>query len=1444
MLLTQQVSADDLLNILGLKSRSRYEKLEAISVFKTVVKRAYIDMSEVDGYFEALFLGEKDTDAEIRSSSFNTLCHLVRRVGMQDEHGRVLLEKSKIVLPIILLRLNLSKESNKRAACKILETYWLCTPHTVEQELLSTIEISSTGDGLALLHAISFLVTSLGAKFPLHIFFQSLIKMLGNNSETYEVPISEILRLYFLLEPGRTEDFIRSLETNVVPAYYKDKFLSKCISNYAPARSLAHTSAVSKKSEISSQQVGTHNSKVSSLLTRQNSNGRINSFKTLRDAYLYSSNSETKSHVNASALYSRLNSVSSSMSNRSNSPDVPGTEHSVSDDLKAFVPEQTYTISSSIDPIDVALADDLQRTLHELAPCFDGKETERNWQSREKAITRWRGLIRGNGSAFTMDLVQIFANDAEGVCKGIRSLRTSLSNHSCYLLKELAIIFKDDFDSIYDAFIPTLLKQCAATKNITTTNANHTMCAIFMNCAFSNKFLSRIQTASLDKNVNPRSYSGLWLRIFLTRFHNHPGFLNQHGQNSVTGVELTEKIVTKLLKDPNPLVRTSGKECFWTFCHYFSAQADELLSTLDSNIVKAIGRSRDSAARELPSINSHMNKGSQHSMKEIIAAKRKEARSASPLYATSGYSKTTTTRSLTMPSTSQPSRLEALKLVSAKLGPPRRVPQISSPIALQHPQSTTGFLDSEPAHITSLSTQLSVDANKPKILEEHTKVNEILFEKESDPILKFLASNDEELIKEGISLLKFAIKGNEDLSNELNGLLAVISVKSAELLRPLFCDSDVVLERCSHFFCSQDYLRICCLLINPLASNHIEAISKAFDVSELFRGVQHLFNMLVSYIDMEDGDLVIQIIAFKSVIATSLIQMLNALLERFPVTDEQFRGLSSVLIKFQGFISDTDIYPSYSNLIVLLKTINQKILREELDKASSTERSNIEDFLGNTPSSARDLANMLEDITRVNVPSMISDLSPVKVTELTKILVPNSVHLEETNPHIDRMSKNAERENMDVEQDRSINLIGKLIDTSERVNQSQIVIEEQMIDVDKDEDLSMIEGLNYKLSFNENHENFVQVTNDTNIVIPDDLSLKSNIPSDNDRGFEDHPDLVEDFTKVHISPLKVHSSRSLSPSKPSPLENFIERVDPLNKLANRNKPIPIFEDSDSTVSIQEAKQHSFTDLKWYNLQMAKLTFNSFALDEIEKNDLNVERFKTLCDAMLTKSISGKQILILLNYLQDTNTLSDFGEYFRASGKSQLAKSLFKFLESPRELPMSKIQSGLIVIKLLLINRCAIDLEQLWNILLILAMRCKSAYCELAIGLHEVFDEMLVNAYDEKELSKCLVLSISTAKHNDFATIFILESLSKIIDSESFRKRLSASSIVSVDLALRQYLSHSMVDIRRITIVLYARLLRLAMALGEHGDLDAQGAMNAILPQFTFTERKLVEYYSN
>ena len=111
-----------------------------------------------------------------------------------------------------------------------------------------------------------------------------------------------------------------------------------------------------------------------------------------------------------------------------------------------------------------------------------------------------------------------------------------------------------------EIFMESLIKLCGHTKAISAQNANITITTLYNHVSYNKNLLLHTTSASQDKNVKPRSFAQSWLRAIIGRHINHRHVL-EHGN----GAETIEKIVRKGLADPDPGVRESARETFWTF---------------------------------------------------------------------------------------------------------------------------------------------------------------------------------------------------------------------------------------------------------------------------------------------------------------------------------------------------------------------------------------------------------------------------------------------------------------------------------------------------------------------------------------------------------------------------------------------------------------------------------------------------------------------------------------------------------------------------------------------------------------------------------------------------------------------------------------------------------------------------------------------------------------
>ena len=175
-------------------------------------------------------------------------------------------------------------------------------------------------------------------------------------------------------------------------------------------------------------------------------------------------------------------------------------------------------------------------------------------------------------------------------------------------------------------------------QNIASTNANMSVAALYANLPYTSKMIQRITLASEDRNYQPRSYSLIWLHILLLKIGIDRSYIGHHDSSFI---EAANKVFMKLLKDANPNVRQTAKECYWCFTRVFPEDAERLLKRLEPNIVRALERSqRESGGSGIAPIRTLSSRPSRPSLKEAILEKNKELRQRRPPSRNSGEQST------------------------------------------------------------------------------------------------------------------------------------------------------------------------------------------------------------------------------------------------------------------------------------------------------------------------------------------------------------------------------------------------------------------------------------------------------------------------------------------------------------------------------------------------------------------------------------------------------------------------------------------------------------------------------------------------------------------------------------------------------------------------------------------------------------------------------------
>lgn len=240
-----------------------------------------------------------------------------------------------------------------------------------------------------------------------------------------------------------------------------------------------------------------------------------------------------------------------------------------------------------------------------MQPCFAGKETEFNWQEREKAIFRIRGMLKGNvhqthRSAFIAGL----KTAVEGILKAVslayssllkqysdatmqvNSLRTTLAAATCQLVAELAENLKESLTPLFEPLYAGLLKLASLTKKSIAQASQDAVDALLRECTFQHKSLPMLAAMLDQKNVPARIYTAQHLKVLVesqARAHKEAIETSPHA-----GLSLLSQMLKKELADANATVREVARATFWTVQAIWPELGQSILESVDISARKAL----------------------------------------------------------------------------------------------------------------------------------------------------------------------------------------------------------------------------------------------------------------------------------------------------------------------------------------------------------------------------------------------------------------------------------------------------------------------------------------------------------------------------------------------------------------------------------------------------------------------------------------------------------------------------------------------------------------------------------------------------------------------------------------------------------------------------------------------------------------------------------------
>ncbi|WFC94716.1 suppressor of tub2 mutation [Malassezia brasiliensis] len=212
-------------------------------------------------------------------------------------------------------------------------------------------------------------------------------------------------------------------------------------------------------------------------------------------------------------------------------------------------------------------------TLFSPAP-FDGKETELNWQPRERAVLALRGALKnGIPPELHAPWVAHVRPFQEPVLKALGSLRTTLAMHAIHLVRQLVLAFRAELEPTLDAWFVALVRMAGMTKKIVASASQVAVATILAVVPLRGLHWHQLQLGMGDKNSATRVHMCRHLHTVLQT--QRRAALEAHG-----GVEAMVHCFDKVLADPSAEVRTVARETFVLFHRLWPAHAARVLDAL------------------------------------------------------------------------------------------------------------------------------------------------------------------------------------------------------------------------------------------------------------------------------------------------------------------------------------------------------------------------------------------------------------------------------------------------------------------------------------------------------------------------------------------------------------------------------------------------------------------------------------------------------------------------------------------------------------------------------------------------------------------------------------------------------------------------------------------------------------------------------------------------
>ncbi|ORZ01778.1 clasp N terminal-domain-containing protein [Syncephalastrum racemosum] len=227
--------------------------------------------------------------------------------------------------------------------------------------------------------------------------------------------------------------------------------------------------------------------------------------------------------------------------------------------------------------VKITTIKELERELASLAKAFAGKETEANWEAREKAILQLRALIQAKSDEWRITLAKAIHDLTDAITKAIQSLRTTLALEALKLTSDIAQYLGRHLDAYTtDQLLMCLIRLAGSAKKIMASSSLATTTTFLSSTPYRQKVMQHLHAMLNEKNSQVRHAGANYLKTVVESHSTSPSM------GRPANLDLLDKCLKKGLQDATPMVKDLMRQIFAIYETHWPDRATNLAKTLDN----------------------------------------------------------------------------------------------------------------------------------------------------------------------------------------------------------------------------------------------------------------------------------------------------------------------------------------------------------------------------------------------------------------------------------------------------------------------------------------------------------------------------------------------------------------------------------------------------------------------------------------------------------------------------------------------------------------------------------------------------------------------------------------------------------------------------------------------------------------------------------------------